>query len=104
VLSPDVNRKRKVWTREAIIRVMQEWNAVYGEPPAAADWNPWQARQYHDEARAVRFETESPRWPSFRVVVDEFGNWNAAIIAAGFEPRAGHGGAGNEFRRRRVTA
>jgi hypothetical protein len=35
-------------------------------------------------------------------VIGEFGSWNAAIAAAGFEPRAAHGGGGNQLRRRKV--
>jgi hypothetical protein len=100
---PCARAYRKIWTPEAIVCAVQEWNAVYGEPPAIADWNPWCARHdYHDEARARRFETDAC-WPIFSVVIREFGNWNTAIIAAGFEPRAGHGGAGNHFRQRRFA-
>jgi hypothetical protein len=63
------------------------------------DWNPWQARdRLGDEARARRFE--SGHWPWYTSVVIRFGSWNAGIRAAGFTPRANHGGGGNIYRRR----
>ncbi len=93
----------RIWTRDALILAIQEWAHEHGEPPAMADWNAWTARhQLHDEARAQRAEANmaAGRYPSFKSVVDMFGSWNAGIAAAGFEPRAKHGGNGNEKRRR----
>jgi hypothetical protein len=90
----------KVWTREAILCAIQEWSAEHDEPPAIADWNAWQTRTWHDDKRAQRYQQEKNRWPSHMTVAHEFGTWSAAIKAAGFQPRANHGGAGNELRRR----
>lgn len=93
----------KVWTREAIVLAIQEWAAVWGEPPAVADWRPWKARHsLRDEERARRAEREiaAGRCPSASKVYDEFGTWTAALRAAGVEARARYGGGGNELRRR----
>jgi hypothetical protein len=76
----------------------REWAELYGGPPAGPDWDPWRARNLHDEARARRFEVGD--WPCTSSVYEVFGSWGAAMIAAGFEPRAPHGGAGNQFRMR----
>lgn len=91
--------RETVWTAEKIVERIQAWATIYGEPPGSADWNPWQARHaIHDEQRAQRFE--AGHWPWSTQVVHAFGSWNAAIEAAGFTPRAPHGGGGNGFRRR----
>lgn len=96
---------RTVWTREAILAAIREWAAEYGEPPRQADWNPVQARNYlHDERRARRFEEAGGRWPWFTKVVREFGSWNAAIAAAGFNPRQRFGGRANPTRAQRAAA
>jgi hypothetical protein len=96
---PCSRQHRVIWTAEKIIERIQAWATVYGEPPAMPDWNPWDARhRLRDEARAERFEAGS--WPTFRSVVERFGTWNAGITAAGFAPRAAHGGGGNELRHR----
>jgi hypothetical protein len=53
-----------------------------------ADWDPWKARnQCFDEAQARRFERAAGRWPSSTTVIARFDSWNAAIIAAGYQPR-----------------
>lgn len=91
---------RKVWTRDAVAAAMREWHEVYGEAPAQADWCPYFARGYGDDARAVRFEDADGHWPSFMAVVNEFGSWNAAVVAAGFAPRPQYGVPVNQARRR----
>jgi hypothetical protein len=94
-------RANKRWTRDALLAKLREWAAIYGEPPAVPDWDPWNARfQKHDDARAARFEEGG--WPHASTVIYEFGTWNAALVAAGFAPRMAHGGAGNERRKRSV--
>lgn len=100
-------RARAAIEHEATVRRLVEqiraWHDVYGEPPAVADWNPWQARHaYHDEVRAKRWEEGG--WPWFTEVITHFGTWNAAIEAAGFDPREAHGGPENQKRKRRATA
>jgi hypothetical protein len=90
-----------VWTRETIIAAILAWAAEYGEPPATHDWNAYSTRHdLHDEARARRFEDAGGRWPTHTTVFGEFGSWQAAIAAAGYEPRPAHGGGGNVARRR----
>ena len=102
--TPEYQERLQKWPARRIIAAIQDWAAIYGEPPAVKDWSPTGARYLHDEKRAHRFESESPRWPWFTLVVNRFGTWNAAIKAAGFEPRAAHGGDGNTSRRRTKQA
>lgn len=93
----------KVWTSTAVVLAIQEWAAEYGEPPAVPDWNPHTAEHVlHDPARARRFREAGGQWPNFKTVYREWGSWNAAIKAAGFTPRAPHGGGGNGARHRSV--
>lgn len=89
------------WADEQIIRAIKDWAVQHGGPPAAPDWDPYSARkQMNDEVRATYFEAAAGRWPHFQTVIKHFGSWNAAIEAAGFTPRAAHGGDGNSLRRR----
>jgi hypothetical protein len=97
-------REKRLWTRELIIARIREWAALHGEPPAVPDWNPPAARLAHDEARAQRFEAAGGHWPWTSDVIERFGTWNTAISAARYEPRAPHGGSGNQLRARKRTA
>jgi hypothetical protein len=107
---PCSNRKvgdeRKIWTAEAVVLAIQEWAHEYGTPPAIPDWSPTQARINHDERRAARAEENiaAGKHPWAVSAIRAFGTWNAAIEAAGFEPRAPHGGGGNGARHRSVRA
>lgn len=92
------SRESEPARREYQIARIQEWARLHGEPPASADWNPTQSRHMHDEARAERFKEGG--WPWATNIIATFGTWNAAIRAAGFEPRASGGGNGNVGRRR----
>ena len=94
----------KIWTPAAVILAIEEWAHMYGEPPAVADWNPTQARILNDEARAQRFEDADGNWPHAHTVRRAFGSWATALEAAGFTPRAPHGGAGNQYRHRNQRA
>lgn len=96
----------KLWTRAALILAIQEWAHEYGEPPAVADWNAVLCRAMNDEARALRYENSAAagKCPCHNTPIRAFGSWNAAIEAAGFTPRASHGGGGNELRQRRLKA
>lgn len=78
---------RTVWTRSTVIAAIQEWALLYGEPPVAWHWNPTMARYRGHESYAVRFEAAHGRWPWAETVRSVFGSWNAAIAAAGFEPK-----------------
>jgi hypothetical protein len=74
------------WTRELIIEKIQEWHARYGEPPCSADWNPSLARWRAQEWRAERYREGV--WPSTNAAKRPFdGSFDAAVRAAGFEPR-----------------
>ena len=79
-------RRVRRWTRELIIEKILEWEARYGEPPCSADWNPSLARWRAQEWRAERYR--EGLWPSTNAAKRPFGgSFDAAIIAAGLEPR-----------------
>ena len=74
------------WTRELIIEKIREWEARYGEPPCSADWNPSLARWRAQDWRAERYHDGV--WPSTNAAKRPFeGSFDAAVRAAGFEPR-----------------
>jgi hypothetical protein len=88
-MTPSANtaggRRVTRWTRELIIDKIREWDARYGEPPCSADWNPSLARWRAQEWRAARYREGS--WPSTNAAKRPFGgSFDAALIAAGFEP------------------
>lgn len=92
----------RLWTSERVIASIQWWNERYDEPPAMADWNPNTASRRGDSARAARARQhiaagEIP-WATHAVRIH--GSWNAAIAAAGFDPRAGIGNRANAARRK----
>lgn len=96
-----VGDRKSVWTQEAVIEAIREWALLYGDPPAIADWNPHQCEHVlHDYERPERYK--AGYWPSASWVVRRFGRWNAALVAAGFDERAPHGGGGNRKRARDV--
>jgi hypothetical protein len=79
-------RRTRRWTRELIIEKILEWEARYGEPPCSADWNPSLARWRAQEWRAERYR--DGEWPSTNAAKRPFdGSFDAAIRAAGLEPR-----------------
>src|SRR6187200_1319240 len=79
-------RRVRRWTRETIIEKIRDWNDRYGEPPCSADWNPSLARWRAQEWRVDRYYTGV--WPSTNAVKRPFGgSFDAAVRAAGFEPR-----------------
>jgi hypothetical protein len=84
------------WSRELIIEKIREWNDRYGEPPCSADWNPSLARWRAQEWRAERYREGI--WPSTNAAKRRFdGSFDAAVRAAGLEPRRPgprRGGAG----------
>src|ERR1700742_5332174 len=78
-------RRRTRWTRETVIEKIRDWNARYGEPPTAADWNPSLARWRAQEWRAERYYAGN--WPSTNAAKRPFdGSFDAAVRAAGLEP------------------
>jgi len=94
--------ERTLWTREEVISSIRWWADKYGEQPSAPDFDPWRCRYVlYDGDREVRARRhlDAGDIPWFTTVVKRFGTWNAALAAAGFKPRANHGGAGNQERR-----
>lgn len=75
-----------VWICDLIVARIREYADRYGRPPRAMDWNPALARQHGFDDASDRFYTDGC-WPSYLTVRDYFGSFNAAIAAAGYEPR-----------------
>lgn len=73
------------WSRSEVIAAIRRWNLLYGQPPAAGEWNPSMAKRLGHTDRVERFY--QGRWPNYRTVVKLFGGWNDAILAAGLRPR-----------------
>src|SRR5689334_7789339 len=79
------------WTREAIIEHISAWEALYGEPPCTADWNPSLARWRAQEWRIERYREGDPQtgeaWPSINAAKRLFGgSFDAAVREAGLVP------------------
>ena len=73
-------------TREWIIASIHEWVQWFGGPPTAVDWNQHMARANGRQDLIDRYEATGRRWPGVHVVQDNYGSWNEAIEAAGYEP------------------
>lgn len=91
VQSPKARVGRKaLWDRDTIIQAIQEWVALHGEPPRAADWNPSSARWSGQEWRVERYRAgraDGTPWPALNAAKRPFGgSLVAAVRAAGFEP------------------
>jgi len=91
VQTPQARKGRKaLWDRDTIIQAVQEWVALHGEPPRAADWNPSSAKWSGQEWRVERYRAGRPDgtpWPALNAAKRPFGgSLVAAIRAAGFEP------------------
>ena len=54
------------WTCETIIEKIAEWQALQGEAPCSADWNPSLARWRAQEWRVERYY--AGQWPSTNAV------------------------------------
>jgi hypothetical protein len=78
------------WDRDSIIEAIQEWVALHGEPPRAADWNPSSAKWSGQLWRVERYRAGGRtglRGPALNAAKRPFGgSLSAAIRAAGFEP------------------
>lgn len=91
VQSPEARVGRKaLWDRDTIIQAIQEWVALHGEPPRAADWNPSSAKWSGQEWRIARYRAgraDGTPWPALNAAKRPFGgSLVAAVRAAGFEP------------------
>lgn len=74
-----------IWTPEAVIAAIRDWADEHGGvPPTTPCWAPG----HHNAKDWMRAEYETGRWPHSRLVCRVFGTWNAALIAAGFEPHS----------------
>jgi hypothetical protein len=74
-----------VTRHERIIDEMWRWAELFGAPPAAVDWNAWHRRRW--PWRDERYQATGRTWPASQWVVQVFGSWNAALVAAGYRPR-----------------
>ena len=64
---------RRDWSREEIVAALQEFAQRHGKTPRPGDW--------------TRMSSPGePAHPSRQTVVNQFGDWNAALEAAGLEP------------------
>jgi hypothetical protein len=80
-----VRPRGRVFSREDILGAIREWERLYEEPPAMTDWAPARARRLGHEWRAQRYYAGS--WPHLTTVLKQFGTFNAAVKAAGLQPR-----------------
>lgn len=78
---------QRKWTREKIIDAIAAHVLEHGETPTANGW-----------------ANASDTHPGQSTVIQRFGSWKAAIVAAGFEPRARGGQQGNDNRSGRAEA
>lgn len=92
---PRRTRTRRPYKDEEIVAAIKAWNEAHGRPPTSTDWNPAARRKFAKNLVAkarqhlglARMFEEGP-WPSVQTVRVHFGSMNAALVAAGFEPRA----------------
>jgi len=68
---------RSSWTPEEILEAVRRWTDQEGQAPTRDHWRPGNER----------WRREFPAWPTATIVVWAFGRWNAALEAAGYEPR-----------------
>lgn len=88
--TPRAAAGRSGWDRDSIITAIQEWVALYGETPRAADWNPSAAKWSGQPWRVERYRAgraDGAPWPALNSAKRLFdGSLNEALRAAGFEP------------------
>ena len=78
-----LERSRPAWTRHEILAAIRAWAHETGRPPSSTDWNAPRGQE-------SKWRRERARWPGGRLVSARFGSWDAAIVAAGFEPLQHH--------------
>ena len=64
-------------SRETVIAAIAAWTDETGAPPLACEWM----------LGVGKWDAEYPRWPALHQVQETLGSWNAAIVAAGLDPR-----------------
>ena len=72
-------RRRARWSKEQVLKALQEWADENGRAPRAEDWSELSQRT----GAVGRWEPESPRWPCPTTVRRYFGSWSAALEQAG---------------------
>lgn len=85
----------KYWTRGRIIAVIWEFADRYGHPPSVSDFraSPNELKRLPEQtAASILARKRDMKMPALGSIVAEFGTWNAAIEAAGFEPTVGRRG------------
>lgn len=84
-------------TQHILIQALRDYAAAYGDDFTTAAFNPSTAKWRDDPISRDRYLAGNPRtgepWPSLNMIKSHFGgSFNAARVAAGFEPnRAGPG-------------
>jgi hypothetical protein len=84
-------KRKATLTRDHVLEKIVRWNALYGEPPCTADWNPSLARWRAQEWRIERYRLGDPdtgdAWPSINAAKRLFGgSFDAAVREAGLVP------------------
>lgn len=84
-------KRKATLTRDHVITKILRWEALYGEPPCTADWNPSLARWRAQEWRIERYRLGDPEtgepWPSINAAKRLFaGSFDAAVREAGLVP------------------
>ena len=82
------------YTHDEILLRVRLWAVITGRPPAQKQWHISEVRKqagrlrtrldYHERAIGLY---EAGDWPATTTVVNRFGSFNAALVAAGFEAR-----------------
>jgi hypothetical protein len=75
------------WTDTAIVDAINDWVARYGEVPARIDWDRHMNRRRGHQAKLTRLEAHPRPVPGPTPVLARFGSWEAALAAAGHQPR-----------------
>jgi ribosomal protein S14 len=76
----DDNREARM---DRAVRCLQEWHALHGRVPTAPEWGAG-GPGYR---RVKTLASDGQPWPWYQHVSEDFGSWEAAVRAAGFQPR-----------------
>jgi hypothetical protein len=91
-----VRPRRRVprsWTEDELLDAIRSWADRHGSPPTSLDWDPSRARRLEKFDQADRHAEGN--WPTTNMVCAAFGTLNAAVAAAGLEPRRSAGRKSN---------
>jgi hypothetical protein len=87
------------FTDEELLDRLHLWRAIVGRPPTMRSWDPSRLedtiakgianlRERVATHRQIQDLYRAGDWPSERTVRDRFGSLNAALVVAGYSPRA----------------